>query len=213
MIKKTPDKFINFAFQEVAKAEGDDPDYVSFEGIASTDEVDREGDIVLASAFKKSIQENGKVPMLYWHDWGQVLGYFDSFEIAEKSLKVRGNLYIKDEAGEKNHSLMRKGIISEMSIGGRVIQKANKDGVRIITELALSEISIVPQGKATNPGAVITMVKAEAKSILDQHGEDSEFLAYIKAYKPLGDTLKEPETKALEGPGYFETIQKLLGGN
>jgi len=131
-----------------------------FEGYASVfgvkDEVD---DIVMKGAFKKTLQEKKRFPLLAHHKIDTVIGYVEAEE-DEYGLKVKGKLELGIQAAKEMYLLLKNKIISGLSIGYKVIkQEWDKSGtIRLLKELKLYEVSLVTF--PANTFAEVTDVKA-----------------------------------------------------
>lgn len=123
--------------------------------------VDRGGDVVLPGAFAKSIADGRKVRMLYQHDRDKVIGVWTSVSEDEKGLRVEGEL-ADTPRGNEIYSLLKMNAIEGLSIGYRVTDEEWKDGVRIIREAELWEVSVV--SFPMNESATVDAVKASEMS-------------------------------------------------
>jgi len=114
-----------------------------FAGYASVfDRVDRGGDIVRSGAFQQSLKQNGKVPLLWQHRPGRVVGNIEHLAEDRRGLQVIGRLY-DDEFGRLLARELEQGRLSGLSFGYRV--RAAEQGVsaREIRALDLLEVSLV----------------------------------------------------------------------
>jgi hypothetical protein len=150
-----------FAVKEVKADAG------TFEGHASVFNIPDDGDppdIMLPGAFAKSLQEWGpqaanriKILALHHYDWLPI-GKPTLLQEDAKGLLFNGQ--ISDTmVGKDVMTLMRDGVITEMSIGYDPIKWAfdEKLGIRFLQEVRLYEIS--PVTWAMHPDALITSVK------------------------------------------------------
>lgn len=139
------------------KAEGEDN---TFTGFASTPDLDQGGDIVAKGAFSRTIaQRGGRVKMLWNHKSDAMpVGKYTMVEEREGGLYVEGKIS-DTTAGRDVMTLLRDGAIDSMSIGF-IAKEAdyNEDGVRIIKDLDLMEVSLV--NFPMNEMAVVTSVKS-----------------------------------------------------
>lgn len=145
------------------KAEGDN----AFSGFASTPDLDQGGDIVVKGAFARTIAQRGdKLKMLWNHKSSDLpIGKYTKVEEREGGLYVEGKIS-ETVIGRDVMTLLRDGAIDSMSIGYSVVDKEyNDDGVRIIKDLDLYEVSLV--NFPMNEKAVITGVKAVDAKILE----------------------------------------------
>ncbi len=135
----------------------------TFEGYGASWNLDDGGDIILPGAFKKTIAERAnRIKICYQHDWRQPIGKPMELREEERGLYVKA--MISDTSlGRDVRTLMKDGVISELSIGYDPIKVGYMTGpegqqIRTLQEIRLYEIS--PVTVAMNPAAVITDVKA-----------------------------------------------------
>jgi len=137
------------------KAESDN----TFSGFASTPDLDQGGDIVVKGAFSRTIaQRGGKLKMLWNHKSDAMpIGKYTKVEEREGGLYVEGKVS-DTTAGRDVMTLLRDGAIDSMSIG-YIPKEADRreDGVRVIKDLDLLEVSLV--NFPMNEKAVVTQVK------------------------------------------------------
>jgi HK97 family phage prohead protease/HK97 family phage major capsid protein len=115
-------------------------------GYANTTDKDRQGDVVLASAWAKGIDNYRTNPvLLFQHNANTPIGRVNKIRVDHKGLYVDATI---SSAAEKNHgiqTLVRDGALKSFSVGFRV-KDQNLDQnseTSIITELELLEISVV----------------------------------------------------------------------
>ena len=119
-------------------------------GIASVwDEPDAYGDIVEKGAFSKSLAEHKKAgtrPLFFFnHRSDDIIGVWDKITETDKGLEVEGSLVTKTAKGSEAYELLKAGAINGLSIGFRTRgAKKGANGGRIVTDMELVEISLVP---------------------------------------------------------------------
>lgn len=134
-----------------------------FEGYGSVyGNIDNGGDIVLAGAFDKSLQNKspGKVKMLLQHDTRRPIGVWDDLYSDSKGLVVKGRLLLGTTDGKETYEFMKAGAIDGLSIGYRV-QDSNYDrdsDIRTIIKADLMEVSAVTF--PMNELAIVNAVKS-----------------------------------------------------
>lgn len=142
-----------FEYKEV------DDGYIHLKGYASTfGNIDRVGDIVEKDAFSLSLTQ--RMPkLLNQHKADEPLGVIDRAYANEIGLIIEARMP-KDNAMVKNLiPLLKMGAISDFSIGYSVVDaEINDDGVRILKEVDLWEVSLVTFPANTN--AKILSVKS-----------------------------------------------------
>lgn len=157
----------------------------TFKGYASTfHNEDLQGDIVMPGAFKRTIQNNGGVfRLLDQHNPDIEIGIVKATEDAT-GLLIDGEFYI-DPSGDptkevraaretyvKMQRRQAAGMPLQFSIGYRAINPRFENGKRLLTEVALAEVSTVTF--PANPQAVTTSVKSHddlAKAFGDTYAQ------------------------------------------
>lgn len=139
---------------------------------------DSYADVIEPGAFGASLarhKQAGTMPAMLWqHDPTQPIGRWEEAREDNRGLFLRGELNLATAKGQEAYALVKQGALDGLSIGYSVSQsKAGKDGLRLLTEIDLWEISIVTF--PSNHGARLTGVKAagEALQLRDRgHLED-----------------------------------------
>lgn len=150
-------KTVSFQLGEVKASEG----AWTFSGYAATfgGEPDSYGDVIVKGAFASSLKAN-PTPMLLWqHDTDEPIGAVASLEETDKGLL--GSFELVDTTrGTDAYKLLKRGALRTMSIGYLTKDaEYNADGVRLLKEIELLEISLV--SIPANANAVVTAVKAD----------------------------------------------------
>lgn len=191
------------------KAEGDvNSEEGVFSGYGSTfGNLDLGGDIIKAGAFTKSLNDwgmKGEMPfLLAFHDMSRPIGDWLEMREDEKGLFVRGQLWVKGDRRIEDavmaYNMLRGTGQKTLSIGYRVndyeMQESINGSIRIIKEIDLVEVSIVPI--PMNPQAKITAVK----SLKDEEGN---ILSKREVERELRDAFKlsARQAKAFIAGGY-----------
>lgn len=157
-------KTFKFQVKEVDEQEG------TFTGHAATfrDKPDSWGDIIDRGAFTKTLKEGGKrIKSLWNHSVMEPIG--KPIEMAEDDtgLAFKIKLSLGVQRAREVLSLMRDGVITEMSIGYDTMKETYRDGARHLQEIRLWDLS--PVTFAADSDAVITSVKAEEKPLPNEH--------------------------------------------
>ena len=150
---------VDVEFKELKETE---EGFFTFEGYASTKDIDLVDDIVMPTAFESAIGK--EIPMLWQHERSEPIGIFDNLKIDDKGLFVRGKMP-KDDDMVKGRVIpqMKTGSIKAMSIGFYT-KKSTYDtetNIRVITEAELREVSLVTF--PANPEAMVTSMKGHDK--------------------------------------------------
>ncbi|MDI9846558.1 hypothetical protein QM467_00640 [Rhodoblastus sp. 17X3] len=143
-------------YGRLRKVEEDDDGLLHITGIASTEEVDRSGEIVLASAIRKAIPDfmahgTGALRSMHGLD---AAGKVDHVEIDDKNRTLIEATVVDPVAIKK----VQTGVLKGLSIGGKVLGRDPKNS-KIITKIAWSELSLVD--RPANPEAVLDLWKAD----------------------------------------------------
>jgi hypothetical protein len=174
----------------------------SFEGYASVFGVaDFYGDIVMAGAFAKTLDEQKQFPLLAFHDPSQPVGILEGEEDGI-GLKIKGWLNLAVQRAKELHALLKQGAIKGLSIGFDAIKKEFDKEIRILKEIRLWEVSLVTF--PANPMAQVTAVKNvedilaqvmafEAKDGLTDEQKDTVSKTIKRMEALLG---KEPDAKS-----------------
>lgn len=83
------------------------------------DNQDRENDIIKSGAFKESIKNKAKYPLLYNHmndDLSDTIGYFEAIE-KNDGVYIKAKINEKEEKALKVYDYIKKGVLTEMSVG------------------------------------------------------------------------------------------------
>ena len=172
----------------------DNDESMTFEAYASTDVVDRYGDVVTMEALKSVANKTTSIPMLYGHSTNKddVMGRFDIIGVDEKGLKLKGNFLKGDKDAKRVYELLKMNAINKLSIGFIPLkEKENDTGGYTISDIDLVETSIVPI--PANPDAEITSVKRlkggnmDKKEITDD--QVTEMMSAINDINAKLDTL------------------------
>jgi len=188
---------IESSFKSVEEEDGS----LKISGYASTNDVDRVGDVIVPDAWNKNggLDNFQKNPIiLFNHDYDRPVGRATSIKVDERGLKLEVKI---SKAAQDIIQLVKDGVLSAFSVGFRV-KDAKYDSdhdIYYITEAELYETSIV--SVPCNQDAVFSLAKsfdsAEDKreffkQIIDpaeQHAEDS-----VNAQDSAGEMAKDVDT-------------------
>lgn len=136
--------------------------------------VDRTGDTVAVGAFARSLAEHKagdtRPAMLWSHDPGEPIGVWLSATEDAKGLALTGKLNLDTRRGREARSLAKDGALA-LSIGYRTRDAEYRDGVRVLKDIDLLEVSLV--SVPANPEARLTSIKGltvDADAIRDAMG-------------------------------------------
>ncbi len=153
-------KYFDFETKELA-------DSGHFEGFAAVyGNIDQGGDIIERGAFRKTVSEkNHRAPVFHEH---KIAVGAATLEDTEYGLKAIGELNLDKQSSRDAYSDLKfyrdRGIKTGMSIGFRpVIAPEYKDGVRILRELKLYEVTLTLM--PMNEKAEVRQVKSSMDSM------------------------------------------------
>jgi HK97 family phage prohead protease len=159
-------KDFKFKLDDTDDAEG------KFTGLASVyDVVDAYNEKVKRGAFRKTLTENkGTFPLFWLHDIREPLGIIHAKD-STNGLKVEGHLNLDVQSAVEKRSLAKQGAVKGLSIGFKTIKDEWDDNIRILKEIKLHEISLIPLNIQATPGAEIVSMKSmdEFKPFPNEH--------------------------------------------
>jgi len=131
------------------------------EGMASVFlETDSSGDRVRPGAFAESLKRSGRVPMLWRHMPGRLVGQWTHLQETARGLAVRGLVDAPTAYGKLARNCIRQGL-DGLSIGFHPRRwRYRPDGGRDLIELELVEISLV-----ANPMAPSARFQATGQTV------------------------------------------------
>ena len=153
--------------------------------------VDSYKDMIIAGAFDGFLAtpDKERAKFCYNHDLSKVIGKIEMLKVDDKGLWFRAKLS-NTTLGKDVAELLQDGALSEFSIGYRTIKSNYKDdGVRMLTEVYLYEISVVP--RAANPKAVVTETERKDEELQKLPLNDMD-------YTQLQSKLEELEAEKAE---------------
>src|SRR5262245_16470815 len=149
-------------------------DQGTFTGLGAVyNNVDRQGDVVMPTAFTKSLQESGKErPLLYDHrsPIGKV-----KLRDSPTGLVAEGRLSLGVQLAKDVYEFLKDGVIDSLSIGFQIIREDFKGGIRQLLEVRLFEVSLVLF--PANEQAVVTSVKSAAQRYQEEIARTARDLA------------------------------------
>jgi hypothetical protein len=144
------------------------PDNTVIIGYASVFEVtDNQNDIISKGAFKNS--ESHNVKLLWQHDVTKPIGVIKYLAEDDYGLKIEAEINNKTLLGAEASALIKQKAVSGLSIGFTIKSSDyNLQGLRVIDEVELMEISIVTF--PANSMAGISQIKQQAmdSTLLDE---------------------------------------------
>lgn len=180
-----------------------DGDTVVIEGFANTTDTDRDGDVIVESAWKQGGLTNFlKNPIvLAFHNHQMPIGKVVSHKVTEKGLFVSAEI---SKAAGNVFDLVKEGILQTFSIGFRIKDADfdSKTDLFLIKDLELFEVSVV--SVPANADSTFRVAKS-----LDDDGELK--LMKEKFSKP-GDAGTEPEEKEASASSSSISVDDIVKG-
>ena len=170
---------------------------ITIEGYASTNDADRQGDVVPASVWEKGIQNYLKNPViLAYHDHSEPVGRMVDHRIDGKGLWVKARI---SAAASEVFNLVKDGVLTAFSIGFRIVDAEYNSAAElfVVKELELHEISVV--SVPANQNTLFSLSKAfdtaeEFKSFKMQFAPKSESAKGLESStEASGEVKKEME--------------------
>jgi HK97 family phage major capsid protein/HK97 family phage prohead protease len=136
------------------KAVGDE-DLRIIEGIASTPEPDRQGDVMESAGVKYALP----VPFLWQHSKDKPIGHVVAVTVTSKGIKVRAQIAKGIGFVDEAWQLLKAGLVRGLSIGWMpLVAPKFKDGIAHYSRWELLELSAVTV--PANQGATISLIKS-----------------------------------------------------
>jgi HK97 family phage prohead protease/HK97 family phage major capsid protein len=179
MVDKNKVLYLNSSFikSDALPASTDPEGSVYISGYASTNDTDRQGDVVPTNVWEKGIANYLKNPViLAYHDHSEPVGRMVEHKIDAKGLWIKARI---STAAEEVYNLVKDGVLTAFSIGFRIIDAEYNAAAElfVVKELELHEISVV--SVPANQNTLFSLSKAfddaeEFKSFKLQFAPDSE---------------------------------------
>lgn len=186
MVDKNKILYVNsqFSVKALPSDSGDGTGSVTIEGYASTNDVDRQGDVVPTGVWEKGLDNYLKNPViLAYHDHNQPVGRMIEHKIDKKGLWIKATI---SEAAGNVYNLVKNGILTAFSIGFRVMDAEYKSDAEVflIKDLELHEISVV--SVPANQNTLFSLSKAFDTA--------EEYNLFKMQFAPKGDSAKGLES-------------------
>lgn len=185
---KTKVLYLNSAFsikdtKDALPSATDVIDSIFIEGYASTNDVDRAGDVVSTQVWEKGIQNYLKNPIiLAQHDHDDPVGRMVDYRVDSKGLWIKARV----SAAAEIFNLVKDKVLTAFSIGFRIIDAEYNAASEIfmVKELELVEISIV--SVPCNQNTIFSLAKAFSGA--------EEYNEFKKQFAVAGNVAKGLET-------------------
>ena len=145
--------------QEIRATDSDDKGVI--EGyVAVWDTVDSYNSRFQRGCFKKTIENRmHKIKVLWNHDTGQPIGKLTEIREDDHGLFIRAKLVDGVAKADEALQLIKAGAVDCFSFGFRTVKQKFDQGIQVITEVMLGEVS--PVVFEANPASQITGVRSE----------------------------------------------------
>lgn len=132
------------------------------------DERNGHNESVQRGAFKRSLAEHriaGTRPLMLWsHNPADIIGVWTEVREDATGLAVKGKIITATARGAEAYELLKAGALNGLSIGFRARgDKRGGNGIRILTDIDLAEISVV--GLPSAGRARITSIRSNGRSV------------------------------------------------
>lgn len=197
--------FINSAFT-VKDNSPSAKDSIFIEGYASTNDIDRAGDVVPVAVWEKGIKNYLKNPIiLAYHDHNDPVGRVVQHKVDSKGLWVKARI----SSASKIFNLVKDNVLTAFSIGFKVLDASYDSATEIfsIKELELVEISIV--SVPCNQNTIFSLAKA-FDSAEDYNSFKKQFVPKGESAKGLESTTEADSTTLKEWKMNPEEIKQML---
>ena len=161
-------------------------DSIFVEGYASTNDIDRAGDVVSPSVWEKGMENYLKNPIiLAQHDYDDPVGRMVEHKIDSTGLWIKARI----SAAAEIFNLVKDGVLTAFSIGFRVLDAEYNSAadVFLIKEVELLEISVV--SVPCNQNTLFSLSKS--------FDTDKDYLEFKKQFAPKGDVANGQETTSV----------------
>jgi len=196
MVDKNKVLFLNSSFtkSDTLPASTDPEGSVYITGYASTNDADRQGDVVPASVWEKGIANYLKNPViLAYHDHSEPVGRMVEHKVDAKGLWIKARI---SSAAEEVYNLVKDGVLTAFSIGFRIVDAEYNAAQElfVVKELELHEISVV--SVPANQNTLFSLSKAfdnaeELKSFKLQFAPNSESAKGLESSTEANSEIKK----------------------
>jgi HK97 family phage prohead protease/HK97 family phage major capsid protein len=159
-------------------------DSITIEGYASTNDMDRQGDVVPTNVWEAGMENYLKNPViLAYHDHSEPVGRMIEHRIDGKGLWIKARI---SAAADDVFNLVKDGILTAFSIGFRIVDAEYNSAaeVFVVKELELHEISVV--SVPANQNTIFSLSKA--------FNDAEEFKSFKMQFAPKSESAKGLES-------------------
>lgn len=188
MIDKSKVLYLDTAFVKQLDSSEEANPSIMVEGYASTNDIDRSGDVVSAAVWEKGLENYLKNPViLAYHDYHKPVGRMIEHKTDGKGLWIKARI---SPAATEVYNLVKDGVMTAFSIGFRVLDAEYNQAAEVflIKEVELHEISVVPV--PANQNTLFSLSKA-FETVEDYASYKKLFAAKDTQAKGLDSSLPE----------------------
>jgi HK97 family phage prohead protease/HK97 family phage major capsid protein len=183
-MKKNKVLYLNSAFTTKELSSADEPiDSIYIEGLASTSDVDRMGDVIPPSVWERGMENYLKNPIiLAYHEHDDPCGRMTDHKITDAGLWIKARI----SAAAEVFDLVRDGILTAFSVGFRIKDAEYNAAAEVflIKEVELIEISVV--SVPANQNTLFSLSKA--------FKDAEEYKQFKEQFVKMDASAKELET-------------------
>ncbi len=207
MVDKNKVLYLNSQFEvKAAPAEGDLQESVFIEGYASTNDVDRAGDVISASVWEKGMTNYLKNPIiLAYHDHDDPAGRMVEHKADSKGLWIKARI----SSAAEIYNLVKDNVLTAFSVGFKIVDAEYNAAaeVFVIKEIELIEISVV--SVPCNQNTLFNLAKA-FNSAEEYDSFRTQFAPSSNSAKGLESTPDAKSTTSKEWNMNPEEIKQML---
>lgn len=173
-----------FTKSEPLPTEAGTIDSINISGYASTNDIDRQGDVIPASVWEKGLENYLKNPViLAYHKHTEPVGRMIEHRLDDKGLWIKARI---SAAAEDVFNLVKDGVITAFSVGFKIIDAEYNAAAElfIVKELELHEISVV--SVPANQNTLFSLSKS--------FKSDDEFKSFKMHFAPKSESAKGLES-------------------
>lgn len=173
-----------FTKSEPLPTEAGTIDSINISGYASTNDIDRQGDVIPASVWEKGLENYLKNPViLAYHKHTEPVGRMVEHRLDDKGLWIKARI---SAAAEDVFNLVKDGVITAFSVGFKIIDAEYNAAAElfIVKELELHEISVV--SVPANQNTLFSLSKS--------FKSDDEFKSFKMHFAPKSESAKGLES-------------------
>jgi HK97 family phage prohead protease len=189
-------------FKAVKVEDSNSGDSITIRGLASTNSVDRAGDVILQTAWLKGLDNYKKNPIiLFNHNYDQPIGKAADIRVTDKGLELVAKI---SAAADDVYQLVKEGILCTFSVGFMIKDAEYNEATDgfIIKDAELYEVSVV--SVPCNQDATFSLSKSFG-STEEYENYKSVYLAghsltakEVKISRKVSDTLSGAKNASME---------------